>query len=130
MIKGLLITGGILNLLLAVFHMLFWKVFNWPEGLICLSVDNRAIMQTFNLVVILILLFFAAKSLFCIEQLRRGLLGVLALLTIASLWLMRGLSEILFWGMEKGAISWVILIVCLIVTVIYVIPALPSFRKD
>jgi hypothetical protein len=46
--RNLLIAGGILNVIMAVFHMAFWSLFNWPEELPKLSPENRGIMSMLN----------------------------------------------------------------------------------
>ncbi len=41
----LIISGGILLILLALFHLSFWNLFNWQEELPKLSAENSGIMQ-------------------------------------------------------------------------------------
>lgn len=66
--KILLITGGVLNLLLAVFHMFFWSLFNWKDELLKVSRDTAGILQIANLILIFILLYFAFMTFFIIKK--------------------------------------------------------------
>ena len=60
--KNLYMATGILNLLLGVFHLFFWKIFDWPQGLLSISIDNRAIIQIGTVQMMLLLLFFGYVS--------------------------------------------------------------------
>jgi len=60
--KTVLYIGGVLNILLAIFHMFFWNLFNWSEELPKLSADNRGILQIANIILIFILIYFAVMS--------------------------------------------------------------------
>lgn len=129
MIKGMLIAGGVLNALFAIFHVFFWKMFKWPSSLMCLDLNNRAIIQTFNLVTIVILLFFAIVSFFFIEQLSTSSLGSVVMLTIAVFWLTRAVCEFVYWGEAWNMSSWIILVLCMAIIALYVIPVIPVFRN-
>jgi hypothetical protein len=57
--KLLLIAGGVINLLMGVFHFWFWDMYNWREELPRLNIYNRGILQTLNIAAIYILLGMA-----------------------------------------------------------------------
>ena len=42
-------AGGIYNIALVIFHLLFWRIFNWQEDLRSLTFLNRAIMPVLKL---------------------------------------------------------------------------------
>lgn len=46
--RKLLIVGGSLNGIMAVFHMFFWYLFNWSEELPKLDPENQGIMPMLN----------------------------------------------------------------------------------
>jgi len=59
----LIFAGGIFNLLFAVFHLFFWKLFNWKYELKSISFVNRNIMQVLNLCLAFVfVIFFKLKS--------------------------------------------------------------------
>jgi hypothetical protein len=55
--------GGLFNLVLALFHLMFWQLFNWREDLRSLSFLNRGIMQVLNLTLTFVFIMFAYLSL-------------------------------------------------------------------
>ncbi len=130
MIRWMLLSGGVFNFLVAVFHLFFWKLFDWPAGLACLSVENRGMIQVFNVITILILLFFSAVSIFCIDQLRKSGLGSIVLSTVALFWLIRAAAEIILCGDIGNILSLVIILICLAVSSFYLMPLIPACRKS
>ena len=56
-------AGGFYNIALVVFHLLFWRLFNWDEDLRSLSFINRATMQVMNLSLVVVFALFAYLSL-------------------------------------------------------------------
>jgi hypothetical protein len=116
--KSLLITGGLLNVFLAVFHMMFWKIFNWKESLQSLDSLQRAIMQVLNIHLILAMVLFAYLSLFKIEELVSTGIGQTFLLFIAVFYFIRIINQFIFFDMSYGT-SWAIVVLCLVLTVLY-----------
>lgn len=116
--KTLLITGGILNGLLAVFHIMFWKMFNWKESLQSLDYLQRGVMQVLNIHLILAFLLFTYLSLFKIEDLISTGAGRVIMLFIAVFYLIRILNQFIFFDMSF-AMPWGIVGYCLVLTVIY-----------
>ena len=62
--KNLLICGGVINFLLAGFHLAFWKIFDWPDSLLSLSPMNLGIMQVINIHLAFVVFVFAYVSIF------------------------------------------------------------------
>ena len=44
-----ILAAGVFNLALAAFHLLFWRLFGWPESLAATGVVNRGVTQILNL---------------------------------------------------------------------------------
>ncbi len=44
-----IIAGGVYNLLLALSHMGFWRLFRWKEELPKMSFINRGVIQLLNI---------------------------------------------------------------------------------
>lgn len=116
--KAMLITGGILNGLLAVFHMMFWKMFNWKESLQSLDNLQRAVMQVLNIHLILAFILFAYLSLFKIEDMISTGAGRIIMLFIAVFYLIRVINQFIFFDMSYG-MSWAIVVYCLVLTGLY-----------
>jgi hypothetical protein len=123
-----LVAGGILNLLLAVFHLLFPWIFAWSEDLQPVSAANRAIIYTFQSVMVFVLLAFAYISIVHKADLVATRLGRTVLLLIGIVWIIRGIAEVVFFRLgAEGA--WWRLALFLVLSAIYVVPALPSRRR-
>lgn len=43
---------GLFNLGFAIFHVYFWKIFNWKSELTKISFANKAVMQILNVEII------------------------------------------------------------------------------
>lgn len=77
--------GGVINLLVALLHISFWKLFDWSGELVKLTVMNSNIMQMLNLFTIVFfgyttyLLLFKTKALLTsyVGQHLLGMMGVL-----------------------------------------------------
>ncbi|MBN2118895.1 MAG: hypothetical protein JW730_20165 [Anaerolineales bacterium] len=120
--KRLLQIGGVINLLLVAFHLSFWKMFNWGQSLACLSPDDRAVMQVLNIHMAYTLTIFAIVSFVFPGELSATKLGRVISLAIAGFWILRGVNQLVFWGLSLAG-SWIILVICLAVAALYLIPA-------
>ena len=47
--SALILSAGLFDLAIAVFHLLFWRMFRWPESLAGSGRLNTAITQTLNI---------------------------------------------------------------------------------
>ena len=117
--KALLITGGVFNVLLALYHLTFWKnpKLNWAEELPRLSDINRGILQVANLMMIYVLLFFAALSFLLSSGGSQGTVGVAVILFIGGFYLVRAILHFPFSGVSKIGVA--IFIVCLLISACY-----------
>jgi hypothetical protein len=120
MAQYFLIIGGILNALLAIFHLLFWKIFNWPGDLISLSPDNRAIIQTLNINCSYGLVLFAIVSIFYRHELLESRLGRLITGAIAGFYVLRAAAQLIFFGRDPVSIAMFISL--LVIALMYDIP--------
>ena len=113
--------GGVINLLFVMFHLSFWKIFNWQQDLVTISADNRAIMQVLNIHTAYVLLIFAILSFVFSEEIVSSKLGRFIALAVAAFWILRAMNQIIFWGaIEIG--SWVAFLVCLVISLLYIVP--------
>jgi hypothetical protein len=114
--------GGIYNLGLVVFHLLFWRIFNWGEDLRKLSFLNRAIMQVLNLSLTFVFVIFAWLSLAHSAGLLASPLGHGLLVLMALFWFLRALQQPLFFGLRHwGSVAF--LLIFLTGAALYGVPA-------
>ncbi len=97
----LIIIGGIHSLLFAIFHIGFWKIFNWRTELKKLNVPNRVIMQISNLCLIYFFLFVAFICFFFTKELYASNLGNVFLCGISLFWFARAIEQIIFLPVNK-----------------------------
>jgi len=122
--KTIIYLGGIYNLLFAIFHMGFWKMFNWGEELKKIDVTNSAVMQVMNVHLIYYFLFTAVICFVFPTELQSTKLGKAFLLTCAGFWLLRIVQQFIFFEINAGA--YVLTAILLIGVVLF---ALPVFKK-
>jgi hypothetical protein len=91
-------VGGFANLGWLIFHLFFWRLFEWRSELRRVSFVNRNVVQILNLCLSFCFLFFAAVSLKHPEALLRPYpdLGHTVLAGIAIFWVMRLAEQPLF----------------------------------
>ena len=114
----LILIGGVYNLFFAVFHLLFWRIFDWKNDLASLTFLNRAIMQVLNLCLTFVFFIFGSLSLVHPGQMIGTSLGRMLTGLIAVFWLLRAVEQVLFFKLEKW-VSWVFLFVFLIGVCLY-----------
>ncbi|AJQ25675.1 hypothetical protein SAMN04515679_0522 [Pelosinus fermentans] len=123
-VVGILIAGGIYNILLAVFHIMFWRMdkFNWKEELPKMSSINMAVIQLLNVAVIVFFFLISYISIFHTRELLSSGLGKTVLLGVSLFWLIRLGGEFTF---KKGTPANPVLVVILVIgALLYLIPAL------
>jgi hypothetical protein len=125
-IQILIYTCGIHSIALAIFHVLFWRLFNWKRDLQNLSFANRAIMQILNCRLIYFFLFTAFVCFFYSEELVTTSLGKVFLGGLSLFWLGRTVEQVIFLGYKNKYVN--------LLTVIFVIGAilfaLPLFLQQ
>jgi hypothetical protein len=93
----LVIGGGIYTLGLIVFHLLFSRIFNWPETLLPTNKINRSTIQVLNWSITFIFGIFAYISFVHTEELLNSGLGNSLLILISMLWLFRAVLQPLYY---------------------------------
>lgn len=121
--KLLIFIGGFYHLALFVFHLFFWKLFDWKRDLSSLKFINRGIVQVLNLRLMWVFLVVAYVSFFHADALLTSALGKAILVSIALFWLMRGVEQVVFFKL-KSAISVAFFAAFLLGAAIYFSPFL------
>lgn len=113
--------GGIFNLLFALFHLSFWRIFNWQQDLKSIRFVNRAIMQILNLCLTFVFFIFAYISFNYAYDLLITRLGNSILVSISVFWFLRAFMQIAFFGL-KNKISVLLFVLFLLGGFIYFYP--------
>ena len=111
------IVGAIIFLLFGLFHLFFWRIFDWKNDLIKLSQINSNIIQMLNIGTSLLLLSFGfILIIYRIDILSTGL-GKAILIVSSLFFLVRLILEFVFPG--RSIIFGFILLLC---SLIFLIP--------
>ena len=97
----LLTIGGIYALCGIVFHLAFWKIFDWPKSLSKAGFVNRQVTQILNLCLTLVFLFFAVVSLFYQTDLLTTRIGNLLIGFIAFFLLFRLVLQFIYFPIRN-----------------------------
>jgi len=98
---SVIIFLGFYNLLFAVFHLLFWRLFKWNKEVQKLSFANRGIIQILN---IQIIYYFVAVAIVCFcftNELLTTNLGKFFLLGNSLFWAIRLVQQYIFLRKNK-----------------------------
>ena len=101
--EALIWGGGVYTVSLIVFHVFFWRIFNWPESLAPLEYLNRATMQVLNISLTFIFFIFAYISFAHTDELLNTGLGRALLVLISLLWLFRAVLQLAFYKWRHKA---------------------------
>ena len=118
-----LFAGGIFNLGFTVFHLFFWKLFDWKKDLASLTPVNRSVMQILNLCLTFMIFVMAYLSLFQPHEMLGNGLGKTLLAAFALFWFLRMLEQIFVFEV-KGRLSVVFTLIFLLGSILYIVPAL------
>lgn len=121
--ESLLYIGGFFNLGFAIFHLFFWRIFDWRNDLKSIRYVNRAIMQILNLCLALIFFIFAFISFSYPYDLLVTRIGHTILMSISLFWFLRAFMQFAFFGMRNKT-SVVFILLFLLGGFIYIYPIL------
>ncbi|MCE5270588.1 hypothetical protein LLH00_04820 [bacterium] len=124
--------GGVLTLLLAVFHTRFHRVFGWAEDFGGISVANRRIVYTIHVALYLLLFMLGGLSLVYARELAAA--EGLALgfdLLCAVFWAWRFVWQLAYFkppaGRKRPPLALAMTVAFLLLTVCYALPVLCRF---
>ncbi len=120
-LENVIYLGGLFNFSIAIFHMFFWRIFDWNRDLRSIRFVNRAVMQIMNLSLIVIFFLFAFISFSYPVDLLITRLGHAIILSISVFWFLRAFMQAVFFGF-KNKISVMFFILFLIGGMIYIYP--------
>lgn len=114
---------GIYSVGFAVFHVFFWRLFDWKNDLKKLSVANRAILQISNIRLIYILLLVAFLCFLFPTELTTSSLGKTFLAGMSLFWFGRTIEQFIFLRVNKTFVH-VLTILFVIGTILFALPLL------
>lgn len=88
--------AGLHSAVFAVFHLAFWRLFDWPASLRTAGIANRAIIQIANLRLVYL---FAAVAVLCFgwtDALHATPLGRAVLVGMSLFWVGRTIEQFVF----------------------------------
>lgn len=104
--KNLIYIGGIYCLIFAIFHLAFWKLFDWKNDLPKLKSVNRGVMQVLNLRLTYVFIVVAFLSFFFADDLINTKLGNVVLGAVSIFAVMRAIEQLIFWKIEKIGVAF------------------------
>lgn len=121
--ETVILIGGIYNIILLVFHIFFWEIFNWKKDLQRITFLNSSIMQILNISLSFVFVIFAYISILYASELNSTPLGNIILKLISFFWFFRALQQIYFFGV-KNKYSLLLFIGFIMGAIIYIYPVL------
>ncbi len=118
-----LLAGGIYNLAFAVFHLFFWRLFDWKKDLASLTPTNRSVMQILNLCLTFMIGVMSYVSLMLPNEMLGTSLGRSLLVAFAAFWFLRMLEQIMVFEV-KSRLSTAFTLIFLLGSLLYVLPIL------
>src|SRR5688572_13811425 len=98
--SGLIVAAGLFNLAFAIFHLFFWRLFNWQQELPRLGTANRGIIQVLNLCMTYVFAITAALLFLFPLEVAGTELGHFLLAAVTGFWLFRSILQPMFFGLE------------------------------
>ena len=106
-----ILAGGIFNFCFAVFHLLFWRIFDWKNDLVKLTFINWSIMQILNSCLAFMFMVMGYISIFHAPEMIGTGLGRVLLVMFSLFWLFRMIEQFVFFGARKiASVAFIILL--------------------
>jgi hypothetical protein len=121
--ENILVVCGIYNILLALFHIYFWKVFKWNETLEIGTKANKYLVQIMNIQLIYVFIFMAFIYIFFKDELLDSTLGYWIMFGYAGFWVVRFIQQFIFLKI-KGKFVIGLTLLFFIGSVLHLIPIL------
>jgi hypothetical protein len=121
----ILMLCGLHSVALATFHLLFWRIFKWPETLATTNFANRVIPQIENVQLIWLFLWIAVLCFAFPQSLGETALGHAILFGMSGFWCVRTIQQFVFLRVRHAGVH-ALTVVFAIGAVLF---ALPLLRK-
>jgi hypothetical protein len=125
-------VGGILTLLMAVFHTRFYRMFNWADAFGKVGVRDARVLYTIHLALLLLFFAIAAISIVYARELGPSVGVAFGLnVLLCAFWIWRLVWQFAYFksakGRRKPAISVVLIVMFFLLAVAYLIPPVWRF---
>jgi len=121
--KTIIFFGGLYNILFALFHSGFWKLWEWDSELKKLTIVNSGVMQVLNIQIIYYFIFTAVICFAFSKELLTTKLGRYFLIGTSLFWFIRTIQQFIFFWVNHPAV-FVLPAIFLIGTALFLIPGL------
>jgi hypothetical protein len=95
------VLAGIFNLAFALFHMAFWRLFQWPASLGSMGHINRGILYVLNLALTAIFILTGVLLLVYPDDVENTGLGLALLWGLTLFWLARAAVQPAVFGLKR-----------------------------
>jgi hypothetical protein len=119
----IIILCGLYNIGFMLFHISFWKIFNWKTDLKKLSFANKAVMQLLNVQIIYFFIFVAFICFLFPTELLSTKLGNYFLVGNSVFWFVRTIQQFIFLRINNYKVH-ILTIIFVIGTILFAIPIL------
>ena len=119
--RTLIQTGGVLWGICFIFHVFFWRLFDWNNDLESVKAVNKGIIQVLNLCLMLCFLIFAYISLVQTDELLGSSLGKSLIAGMALFGVFRVVEQFVFFDLRLFR-SKLVLFGALLIGIVYAIP--------
>ena len=99
--SALVMASGLFNLALALFHMTFWSLFQWPASLGSLGSVNRKILYVLNLAVTALFILAGVLLLAYSSEVSSTGVGAALLWGLSLFWLARAALQPPMFGLKR-----------------------------
>jgi hypothetical protein len=103
MAETFIVVNGILWIGFALFHAMFWKIFDWKNELPRLSPPNRMIVQASNVILIYIFIVLGIVYVAYAGEISTSALGHVLLLAALGFWVLRTVLQFVFGSVKSRA---------------------------
>ncbi len=119
--RTLIQIGGVLWVICFIFHVFFWRLFDWRNDLESVMAVNKSIIQVLNLCLMLCFLIFAYISLAETDELLSSSLGKSLIAGMALFGIFRVVEQFIFFDLRLAR-SKIVLFGALLIGIVYTIP--------
>lgn len=119
--------AGVVSVFLTLFHAGFYWLLNWAQTLAVMNPDDRAILLTFNLIGVMLLLWSVVASLAFPRKLLDNVAGKSILLFFTAFYMVRIYGEFAYFGFHMPQ-SLFIIALCLVPMIGFGLPLLTKSK--
>lgn len=121
--RAVIYVCGIYSLAFALFHIGFWKIFNWKRELKKISFANSGIMQILNVQITYYFIFVAFICFIFPNELLTTQFGNLFLAGTSLFWLIRTIQQFIFLSANNYKIH-ILTFIFFVGTILFALPVI------